>query len=105
MKADVTPVIAISGTTISLQDIEYARIQISDNGIGFDPTQSRKIFDTFTRLHSRDEYDGTGLGLSLCPKIVELHNGTIEAHGKKNVGATFTVTLPLRQDDGSTTSI
>jgi len=105
MKADVTPVIAISGTTISLQDIEYARIQISDNGIGFDPTQSRKIFDTFTRLHSRDEYDGTGLGLSLCRKIVELHNGTIEAHGKKDVGATFTVTLPLRQDDGSTTSI
>jgi signal transduction histidine kinase/GAF domain-containing protein len=105
IKESVNPVIIISGTTISLQGIEYARIQISDNGIGFDPGQSRIIFDTFTRLHSRDEFDGTGLGLSLCRKIVEIHNGTIEAHGEKNVGATFTVMLPVRPDDRSTTLI
>jgi len=97
----VKPVITISGTTISLRGVEYAQIQLSDNGIGFDPTQNKLIFDTFTRLHSRDEYEGTGLGLSLCRKIVESHNGTIEASGEKNVGATFTITLPLRQTIGS----
>ena len=64
---------------------------------GFDPIHNKPIFETFTRLHSRDEYDGTGLGLSLCRKIVELHNGSIEAHGEKNVGAMFLVNLPLRQ--------
>ena len=94
---NVNPVITISGKTTSLQGVEYAQIQISDNGIGFDPIHNKPIFDTFTRLHSRDEYDGTGLGLSLCRKIVELHNGTIEAHGEKSIGATFIVCLPLRQ--------
>jgi signal transduction histidine kinase len=96
IRKGVEPVITISGTTVLLQGVEYAQIRISDNGIGFDPTQNKLIFDTFTRLHSKDEYDGTGLGLSLCRKTVELHNGTIEAEGVKNVGATFTVTLPLR---------
>lgn len=94
---DVRPAIVISGTTVNRQGIEYAQIQLSDNGIGFDPAYNKTIFDNFIRLHSRDEYDGTGLGLSLCRKIVEVHNGTIEAHGEKNKGATFTVTLPLRQ--------
>jgi signal transduction histidine kinase len=98
IKDGVLPVITISGSTISLQGAEYAKIQVSDNGIGFDPVHNDSIFDTFTRLHSRDEYDGTGLGLSLCRKIVEIHNGKIEAHGEKNVGATFIVTLPLRQE-------
>jgi signal transduction histidine kinase len=64
--------IAISGTTLSLQGVEYVQIQLSDNGIGFDPSNNKLIFDTFTRLHTRDEYEGTGLGLSLCRKIVEL---------------------------------
>ncbi len=97
IKAGVRPVITISGTIISLPEAEYIQIKLSDNGIGFDPIHNQSIFETFTRLHSRDEYDGTGLGLSLCRKIVELHNGSIEAHGEKNVGATFIITLPLRQ--------
>lgn len=101
IKENVRPAITISGTTISLQGIEYAHIKISDNGIGFDPSHNKSIFDTFTRLHSRDEYDGSGLGLSLCRKIVELHNGTIEASGEKNLGATFIINLPLRQTDPS----
>ena len=97
IKESVRPVITISGTVIPVHGVECAQIQISDNGIGFDPANGGVIFETFTRLHSRDEYDGTGLGLSLCRKIVEFHNGTIEADGKKDVGATFTVILPLRQ--------
>lgn len=100
-KQDAGPVIRISGTIIYLQGVEHAQIQISDNGIGFDPIHSKAIFETFTRLHSRDEYDGTGLGLSLCRKIVELHNGTIGAYGEKNVGATFTITLPVKQENNS----
>ena len=97
IKAGVRPVITISGTALSFQEAEYTQIKLSDNGVGFDSIHNKSIFDTFTRLHSRDEYDGTGLGLSLCRKIVELHNGSIEAHGEKNVGATFIVNLPLRQ--------
>jgi light-regulated signal transduction histidine kinase (bacteriophytochrome) len=97
VKAGVRPVITISGTVLSLQEAEYTQIKLSDNGVGFDPIHNKPIFETFTRLHSRDEYDGTGLGLSLCRKIVELHNGSIEAHGEKNVGAMFLVNLPLRQ--------
>lgn len=97
IKEGVKPVITISGTTVFLDGIECAQIRISDNGIGFDPAYSKSIFDTFIRLNTRDEYEGTGLGLSLCRKIVELHNGTIEAHGDKNVGATLVVSLPLRQ--------
>lgn len=99
VKEDSDPVIDISGTTVDIGDIEYVRVHISDNGIGFNPSQSRIIFDTFRRLHSKGEYDGTGLGLSLCRKIVEMHHGTIEACGEKNAGATFTVTLPFRQAD------
>ena len=70
---------------------------ISDNGIGFDRDHSNVIFDTFTRLHSKDRFDGTGLGLALCKKIVERHDGTISATAQEDVGAIFTIALPVSQ--------
>ncbi|HEY6901474.1 MAG TPA: ATP-binding protein, partial [Puia sp.] len=76
---------------------EMLEITLNDNGIGFDPQYSTRIFDTFTRLHAKDKYEGTGLGLALCKKIVERHHGHIEATGERNVGATFSITLPMRQ--------
>lgn len=89
----VTPVINLEAELET--DGQFARIILQDNGIGFSPAQSEMIFKTFTRLHSKDEYEGTGLGLALCKKIAERHNGKITAAGKINEGAIFIITLPL----------
>jgi signal transduction histidine kinase len=79
------------------QELEgrYGRIYIEDNGIGFDQKYAEQIFDMFRRLHSNAEYEGTGIGLALCKKIVEMHNGFISARGKPGEGAVFIVALPL----------
>ena len=73
---------------------EFAKIVIIDNGIGFEQTYAEKIFESFLRLNSKDKYEGTGLGLALCKKIVERHHGFIRAYGRPNEGATFEVYLP-----------
>lgn len=91
------PVISVRGEVVRDEEQDWVRVQVSDNGIGFDQVHSDKIFDTFARLNAKDEYEGTGLGLALCKKIAERHHGTLSAHGVKEEGATFTVQLPLRQ--------
>lgn len=91
------PLINVSSQIISRDGEAFAQVELLDNGIGFEPEYNEKIFDTFTRLHSRDKYEGTGLGLSLCRKIVERHHGRISASGRKGVGARFTILLPLKQ--------
>jgi PAS domain S-box-containing protein len=73
----------------------YLQLKITDNGIGFENEYSNKIFSIFKRLHSKSEYEGTGIGLSICKKIVENHNGVIFAFGKPGVGATFTIIIPV----------
>ncbi|MFC3832023.1 MULTISPECIES: ATP-binding protein [Deinococcus] len=75
------------------QDGEFWRITVADNGIGMDAQYLKRIFEMFQRLHSRDEYEGTGLGLSVCQKIVEAHGGTIWASSEPGTGSTFTFTL------------
>lgn len=72
----------------------YHRISVTDNGIGFSDEHRSRIFDVFQRLHNRDEYDGTGVGLSICRKIAENHGGFMEAEGRPGEGATFYVYLP-----------
>jgi light-regulated signal transduction histidine kinase (bacteriophytochrome) len=67
---------------------------IQDNGIGFEPQNKEKIFEMFERLHGRDSYPGTGIGLALCQRIVQNHQGTIHAFGIPGEGATFTIKLP-----------
>jgi signal transduction histidine kinase len=94
-KKDVPPVIDISSTITTFERNEFARVVISDNGIGFSPENSDRIFSTFMRLNSKDKYEGTGLGLALCKKIVQRHGGAISAKGRKNQGAEFTVLLPI----------
>lgn len=74
----------------------YIRLCIEDNGIGFKEEYQTVIFDIFQRLHTRREFPGTGIGLSICKKIVERHRGSLTADGSPGKGARFTVTFPLR---------
>ncbi len=77
------------------QSIErYYKFEFKDNGVGYDHIYSPQIFDLFTRLHGKSEYEGTGIGLAICKKIVENHHGIILAYGEENVGAKFTIYLP-----------
>ena len=78
-------------------DKSYIRLVFSDNGIGFDNKYAEKIFMIFQRLHHNSNYAGTGIGLSLCKKIVENHHGYIVADSPTGTGATFTVWLPTTQ--------
>lgn len=71
-------------------------IEVADNGIGFSQEYAENIFHTFTRLNPKDKYEGTGLGLALCKKIVERHGGTITATSAPNEGAVFTIILPIK---------
>lgn len=73
------------------------QIWVKDNGIGFDEKHADSIFDAFQRLHGRSEYEGTGMGLAICRKIVDRHNGSITAKSTPGQGSTFIVTLPLQQ--------
>lgn len=74
-----------------------AELTVKDNGIGFDEQYATRIFRAFERLHGARAYPGTGIGLALCRKIAERHNGTITARGEVGAGATFTVRLPVEQ--------
>ena len=91
------PRVTISSYSIKNDENDSIQINIKDNGIGIDSSHCERIFNAFERLHSKDEYEGNGLGLSLCKKIVERHHGTIKALGEKDNGAEFIVTLPLKQ--------
>lgn len=74
------------------------RLVVEDNGIGFDEKYRERIFNVFQRLHGREAYEGTGIGLAICRKIVERHGGSITAHGDSGRGSVFRVTLPVEQD-------
>jgi len=75
---------------------ECVRIHIKDNGIGFNPQYVNKIFTIFQRLHPRNEYDGTGIGLAIVKKIIENHRGSIVADSREGEGSTFSILLPLK---------
>jgi len=106
-KPDLNPRIDITYQLIGLHEAGalnlnlngqvFHLLTVSDNGIGFNEDQSARIFHTFTRLNSKDRYEGTGLGLALCRKIVSRHQGYIFAEGKEGVGATFKIYLPVAQ--------
>ena len=99
------PIISVSSRLLSEDEvlvndaltsgITYCEIMVKDNGLGFDPQYAEKVFEIFQRLNARTAYDGTGIGLAVCHKIVQNHNGLIHARSKENEGATFHVILPL----------
>lgn len=104
-RQDVPPVIEIGAERVSERKLDsakqvdgpYVRIYIRDNGIGFNEAYLDRIFTIFQRLHSRHEYEGTGIGLALVKKIVDRHNGVLGASSVEGEGSTFTLVLPLAQ--------
>jgi len=75
------------------------RLTVEDNGIGFEESHADRIFTPFKRLHGRDAYEGTGMGLAICRRIVERHGGHITVSSTPEEGTTFTVLLPARWTD------
>lgn len=105
-KPKATPVVEVFGRIVkwqevkkevgvSLADVTYAMIVVKDNGIGFDEKFNERIFNIFQRLHGRAEYEGTGIGLAICRKIVTNHKGYITARSKEHLGSEFIVILPM----------
>jgi signal transduction histidine kinase len=101
------PVIRIYSEEFSLtkiigenpEEVKYGRIYIEDNGIGFDQKYAEEIFDMFRRLHPAAEYEGTGIGLALCKKIIEKHNGFISVKSEIDKGTTFIISIPLEHGE------
>ena len=103
VKEGVQPLVRIRCSPLAPEEVgkyqlaasdEYVRIDFEDNGIGFEEEFATKIFAIFQRLHGRSEYEGSGIGLAICKKIVEHHGGVIFASGELGIGATFTIILP-----------
>jgi two-component system sensor kinase FixL len=102
-RADDPPVVKVSGRYIPGREDrkpgrltnQQCRIVVEDNGIGFDEKYGTRIFGIFQRLHPRDVYEGTGIGLAICRRIVQHHGGTISAHSIPGKGSTFEVLLPV----------
>ena len=92
-----TPRVEIHGTIDEFEGIPIVRVEVRDNGIGFDEQYHDRIFQLFQRLHGKAEFGGTGIGLAICKKIIERHDGRIYARSRSGEGATFIVELPLHQ--------
>lgn len=109
-KPETNPIIDVNCETVQGKDVPnsnvdaestFYKISFSDNGIGFDPQYSEKIFTLFYRLHSTKDYSGTGIGLAICKIIVENHKGQIFAHGMPGSGAVFDVYIPASSRQNS----
>lgn len=103
-KAGTKPVIKISARIVTTAEIpeegpfkddHYWQIEVRDNGIGFEQIYAERIFELFQRLHGKSEYEGTGIGLAICKKIVQNHHGFINATGEPDMGSVFNIYLPL----------
>jgi light-regulated signal transduction histidine kinase (bacteriophytochrome) len=105
-RANVPLTIYISASVVEAEEInsieevkpgKYCKISFADNGIGFEQQYEKRIFELFQRLHGKNEYIGTGIGLAICKKIVHNHHGYITAIGKPGEGSVFNIYLPVKQ--------
>ena len=96
-KKNTFPIVTISARIIGSNRNSQCRISIKDNGIGFDEKYTDRIFGAFQRLHGQSEYEGLGIGLSVCKKIIERHEGEIKVRSTVGRGTIFTVILPRYQ--------
>lgn len=109
-RAEVSPLIQIQGRLLKPSEVSpllqssdrpftgtVCQVEVTDNGIGFDEKYLDRIFTVFQRLHGRNEYEGTGVGLAICRKIAERHSGLITARSKPGEGTTFIIVLPIKQ--------
>ncbi len=94
---DVPPCVKLSARVLT----DVVEIDVEDNGIGFEPEYAERIFQPFQRLVGRTEYEGSGMGLAICRRIVERHGGKIHARSRPGEGTVFTVTLPTHQPEGA----
>jgi PAS domain S-box-containing protein len=90
----VPPLVEVSGELIRNENRHIARILVTDHGVGFDDRLGERIFHPFVRMHPRRQYEGSGIGLAICRKIVERHGGQISANSQPRKGSVFTVELP-----------
>lgn len=108
------PLISIETEEVAPEEIQrrlpqvepgaYRKIVVRDNGIGFEPAFSEQIFSIFQRLHDRDTYMGTGIGLALCRRIINNHGGDLYAEGKEGEGAAFYILIPVKHTDSGADS-
>ncbi len=89
------PEVRVLGEVTQVDQNRMARIVVEDNGIGFDEKNAERLFQPFVRLHGRSEFEGSGIGLAICRKIVERHGGSITANSQPGVGSQFIITLPV----------
>ena len=96
---DRAPLVRISAEPTRIGDAPGWQLTFADNGIGFEPRYAERIFGPFQRLHGRQEYEGTGIGLAIVRRIIERHRGTIQAEGRPGEGAAFILRIPERQPE------
>jgi light-regulated signal transduction histidine kinase (bacteriophytochrome) len=96
---ELPPVIKVTASNAH----EKCKITVKDNGIGFDMQYLDRIFKPFQRLHGRQEFEGSGMGLAICRRIVERHSGEITAYSAPGAGSAFIITLPMHQSNGENT--
>ncbi|WP_100629135.1 sensor histidine kinase [Algoriphagus formosus] len=111
-KKDLPPLIRVSGKIISAVEASkdfktsprydnYVQITVSDNGIGFNERYKDQIFNVFQRLHGKNEFEGTGIGLAICKKIILHHGGAIRVESEEGIGSDFIVIFPLNKQAGN----
>jgi len=105
IKSEITHQINNLSKGLANKNENYCKLTIEDNGIGFDQKYAEDIFGMFKRLHSNNEFEGTGIGLALCKKIVEQHRGFIAANSVPNEGSVFTIALPMQPKSEKETAV